>query len=55
MRYSEIEVMKLLKVEYLSLEDEVKFNILNYTKNDSLFNTGMKISVLTPNSKSWIK
>lgn len=32
-----------------------KFNIINYTKNDSLFNTGMKVSVLSPHSKGWVR
>lgn len=32
MRYSEIEIMKLLKSGELSLEDEIKFNILNFIR-----------------------
>jgi hypothetical protein len=32
LKYSEIEVKKLLKTGVLSLEDEIKFNILNFIK-----------------------
>ena len=32
MKYSEIEVKKLLKVGNLSLEDQVKVNILNFIR-----------------------
>jgi hypothetical protein len=30
MKYSEIEVKKMLKAETLSLEEQIKFNILNF-------------------------